>query len=278
MIKFALVGHPLSHTISPLIYKKIFEMAKIKGDYRIFEIPTRRLFYNICSELLENGYDGINVTIPYKVDAFYLSELKSDVVLRTQNANFLYLSEGKIASENTDYFGLEGSIRDHISSKRKAAAVIGYGGAARTCMTLLKDLSFERIFVVVRNKERALKSLKDFLQSFSRANIILIENPEEVLDELDLLVNATPAGMYPNVNELPFGSDLILKVSQDGMVLDLIYNPKETLLLKMAKERGIKVSNGLKMLVYQAVNAIEKVADINIDKDKLYISVENEYE
>lgn len=278
MIKFALVGYPLSHTLSPFIYKKIFEMANIEGEYRVFEIPSRRLFYNVCPGLLESGYKGINVTIPYKVDAYFLSELKSNIVLRTQNANFLFLSEKKIASENTDYYGLKGSFIGHLPSKRRSAVIIGYGGAARTCMTLLEDLGFEKIFVIIRNKEKALKSLKDFLNSFTKAKINLVENPEKISDTLDLLINASPAGMFPNVNELPFGSDLILKVSPDGMVFDLIYNPKETLLLKIARERGIKVLNGLKMLVYQAVNAIEKVVDINIDKERLYKTVEYEYE
>jgi len=196
-MKLGLLGYPLGHSFSPKIFSIIFEETGTKGTYSLIEIPQRRLFYYFAIEALQNGYDGFNVTIPYKVDAYNLAEARTEAALRVKNANFIYLKHGKIVADNTDYYGFSKSLQRMNLSKAKKAAVIGYGGSARTVICVLEDLGFENVYVVARNPEKARKVLADFI---TKGKIELLANPAEFKAELDLIVNATPAGMYPETD------------------------------------------------------------------------------
>lgn len=277
-MKFALLGYPLSHTFSPKIFGKIFEIAGIEGEYHVVELPTRRLFYHAVCELLESGFDGLNVTIPYKQDAFLLAERRSQTASRTMNANFIYKENGLIRAENTDYWGLRKSIESEIELKNLAGAVIGYGGAAQTSSVLLSDLGFEKIFVIARNPEKAEKAFNAIKNTNKASEFVIISDAGAMDTEIDILINASPAGMYPKVNELPHGSEAVFKLRTGGVLVDLIYNPKKTKLMEIAEKRGLKALNGLKMLVYQAVNAFEIIADKKVSAGDILIWLEKQYE
>lgn len=264
MYKFGLIGYPLGHTFSPKIFEQIFKEAGVNGVYRIFEIPTRRLFYQTCIELLTNGFHGLNVTIPYKIDAYYLAEEKEIEAVKCQNANFLYLKDGVPVAANTDYEGLRETIKNELKLHSGSAAIIGYGGAARTSAAVLDDLGINTIYFVVRDLKKAKYALQDHSGNL-KAEVNIVENPASVASQLDILINASPAGMFPDVEKLPHGHELLNNVLPDGMVVDLIYNPPETKLLQLARKNSLKTKNGLYMLIVQAVKSFEKVADIKIE-------------
>lgn len=272
-MKLALLGYPLKHTLSPFIFEKIFKAAGIEGSYHAIEVPSKRLFYHLVPELLSSGYAGLNVTIPYKVDAFTIADEKSEIVKRTLSANFLYMKDLSIVAENTDYFGLKESLEELEVDSKNAACVIGYGGAARTCLTLFSDLGFKSIYVIARNPEKAKVSLKEVVKKLT-SKVFVVSEVSEIIESLDLLVNASPAGMHPKIKELPHGFEALQKVSKKGAVLDLIYNPRETVLLAEAKKKGLKTMNGLKMLIVQAVKAFEIIDDKKIDAEFLMRQVE----
>jgi len=273
-MKFALLGYPLGHSLSPEIFREIFNEAGVKGSYYLVEIPNRRLFYAFASDALKDGYVGLNVTIPYKIDAYYLAEDKTEIATRVKNANFLFLKNNRLTADNTDYYGFLNSVKNLLSFKAQKAAVIGYGGSARTVICALKDLDYKEIYVIARNVERAKDRLKDFL---SDGTIRIISRVDEFRDEIDLIVNASPAGMYPHTEVLPFGAELISCLGPHGLVYDLIYNPPETKLLKEAKIKGFKTMNGLEMLVLQAVKSFMNVSDIEINEINVLKRIMKDY-
>lgn len=273
-MKFALLGYPLGHSLSPEIFREIFLEAGVKGSYHLIEIPSRRLFYSFASEALKDGYSGFNVTIPYKIDAYYLAEDKTEIAARVKNANFLFLKDGKLTADNTDYYGFLNSVKKQITFEPVRAAVIGYGGSARTVICALKDLGFEEIYVVARNVKKAKRKLEDLLR---KGSVKIIGEADEFRGEIDLIVNASPAGMHPHTDVLPFGAELISNLRDDGLAFDLIYNPPETKFLKAAKTRGCRTVNGLEMLVFQAVKSFKNVSDIEINETNILKRVMNCY-
>lgn len=270
LFKACLLGFPLTHSYSPRIFKKFFELSGIEGDYRAIEVATKRMFYISVSELLNSGYKGINVTIPFKKDAYIYAEKKSAVAKKCGSVNLLYLDSQKyIFGENTDYYGFADSLSNSIDlSSIETACVIGTGGSARTVINVLYDIGVRKIFVSSRS-EKSFKILIEDLLSDVKSRIVPVENIEKKKISFDILVNCTPAGMYPNIDELPSGFNLIDHVRNGGLVYDLIYNPEKTMLLKLAEERGLRIKNGWEMLILQALKTFEILADKKLEKSEV---------
>lgn len=275
MYKLGLIGFPLTHSKSPLLFKIFFEIAGISGEYRLFEIPSRRLFYWTASEVFASGFSGINVTVPYKPDAFYFAEKKSDIALRTQSVNLLYFKDSLIIGENTDYFGFSESLKTLDSLKiTKKAAVIGAGGSARTILAALIDFGFEKIYITARSIKKA-HLLASQYANHSSSEMIVIDPDDKINSELDIVINCTPAGMFPDVDQLPQGFQLLNFVRKGGAAYDLIYNPQKTKFLKEAEKRSLRIKNGWEMLVLQALKTFEIITDIKLDIKIVLRELEN---
>lgn len=162
--------------------------------------------------------------------------------------------------------------------KTLTGAVIGYGGAAQTSSVLLFDIGFRKVFVIARNVAKAEKIFEPIQKSIQKAEVAVVSSSDAIDVELDVLINASPAGMYPRVDELPHGFEAVSKLGPHGVLVDLIYNPKKTKLMLLAEDRGIKALNGLKMLVYQAVNAFEIVADKKVNAEEILSWLERQHE
>jgi shikimate dehydrogenase len=252
---YGLLGESLKHSISPLIHSIIFTELNIEGNYELFEIEKEEV-ENTINKFKNIGVGGINVTIPYKkVIMKSLDEITSEAK-KIGAVNTICFKDKKSIGYNTDYAGFGMMLtKNNIDIKMKKAVVLGSGGAAKAVIQYLIDSEIGEITVVSRgaNKIKDIHNNKEY-------NIISYEEVSRMHDK-DLIINCTPCGMYPNVDNCPVEKSDIDKFST---AIDLIYNPKETLFLKYAKQLDMKAVNGLYMLIGQAVCAQELWHDIKI--------------
>ncbi len=231
-----LLGRKLGHSYSPQIHAMLGSYG-----YALFEKEPEAL-----EDFLKNGnFTGLNVTIPYKKDVIpFLDEL-SDRAKRLGTVNTIVRKpDGRLIGHNTDYFGFETMLADSgIDVQGKKALVCGSGGASNTAVAVLREHGAHVVIL-------------------SRSGPDNYQNLERHTDAA-LIVNATPVGMYPNVDGAAI-EDLSLFPKLEG-VLDLIYNPARTKILLAAEKQGLKTENGLKMLVAQAKESAEWFTGAKID-------------
>ncbi|MCL4407014.1 MAG: shikimate dehydrogenase [Thermotogae bacterium] len=234
MKKYAIIGEHLGHTISPSIYNALFKRIKIDATYGIIEIPKANFDRDV--EEMTKMLDGFNVTIPYK--EMILPHLKafSDDAKSMMAVNTVDLS---MTGFNTDWQGFYESIKN-VDLKGDSAFIIGAGGAAKAVCFALKKMHM-KIYVKDRTPSKILELKKLFG--------VNLEDP--LFENVAIVINATPLGMYPNVDDIP---DIDLKkFTKDCVVYDLIYNPAPTKFLKYASTIGLRTIDGYKMLVNQAI-------------------------
>jgi len=242
--KYGLIGKKLSHSLSPKIHDLLFGEMGIPGQYDLVEASPEEL-PGLLERLKSLGYRGVNVTIPYKKDIMPYLDSLSDEAAHIGAVNTICLTEG-YRGYNTDYDGF-GMALEVCGAKTQGArcAVLGSGGAARAVVAYLKDHGAATITLVSRDPESAVQKFPGLagisLDAFSARGY-------------DLVINTTPVGMYPDVDRSPLRKD---QLDGAGFVMDLIYNPEKTVLLRYAEELGIRHDNGLYMLVAQAFRAEE---------------------
>lgn len=254
---YGLIGEKLGHSISPEIHNKIFEKTNYKGRYYIFEIEKENLANAFKGfKLLKIG--GLNVTIPYKTTVMSLMDYISPEAKEIGAINTIRFKDGKCLGYNTDYYGF-GYMLDKagVDPKGMNAYVLGAGGATKAIIKYLVDSEVSSLTIVSRNKEKTM--LND---DFKKYKVISYDEISSVSNG-DIVINCTPCGMHPNIDESPISKDLVAKFK---VALDIIYNPSETLFLKYARELGLKSENGLSMLVGQAVYAQEIFRGEKLDK------------
>lgn len=252
---FGLIGEKLGHSISPAIHLKLYKILKMEASYDLFEIEKQNLEADFKA-LIGKGIKGFNVTIPYKVDIMkYLDEV-SVQACKIGAVNTICFEKDKIIGHNTDYHGFGRMLqKNEIPVNDKKIVVLGAGGAAKAVIQFFIDNGAKEVLLVSRDVKRAEESFKEVK--------IIDYNELKLLKQGDIIVNCTPCGMYPKIENSPVDETCIGKFSS---AVDLIYNPKETLFLKFAREKGIKTVNGLYMLVGQAIAAEELWNNIIIDE------------
>ncbi len=250
-MKLGLIGEKLGHSQSPAIHTKLFQLLGIQGSYDLIEM-NRRDVPNELIRLKREGYTGLNVTIPYKVDVM---PLLADIAHEAQvigAVNTIYMTSEGDFGYNTDYSGFGRSL-DHagIAVQDKECVVLGTGGAARAIVKCLYDKGAGTITIASRNPLE-----KTEFAAFAKKLKGCMVSYEELADKKDgdVLVNCTPVGMYPNVDASPVPETV---AAMYPAVVDLIYNPKTTRILQYAQKQGAKTLNGMYMLVAQAIGSEE---------------------
>lgn len=227
-MRAGLLGRKLMHSFSPQIHHML-------GDYGydLFEVEPEQLE----TFLLSDRFDALNVTIPYKKAVIpYLGEISADARAIGSVNTIVRRSGGILVGDNTDAAGFSGMIRRlNLDPKGKKALVLGSGGASVTCVHVLKSMGARDVRIISRT---------------GADNYDNIENHADA----QILVNATPVGMYPENDRCALD---IARLPKLEAVLDLIYNPSRTRLIQSAMERGIPALGGLYMLVEQARKAAE---------------------
>ena len=236
MKHYALIGEHLGHSLSVPIHQAVYEKLGIDADYRLIEIPkdgfdehVRRLFAEL---------DGFNITIPYKQDIMHLIDTIEPVAAQMGAVNTVTCRDGKNTGANTDAPGFEQMLRYHgINPEGKPCFVLGTGGASKAVIAALKGMGAASVTCVSRTAREGVITYQELPEAFS-----------------GILVNTTPSGMWPKVDGCPIDPDILPAVLKkaDG-VADVIYNPSETVLTRMAKEAGVPACTGLYMLIAQAV-------------------------
>ena len=254
MYKIAILGYPIKHSLSPKIHNYWLKEMKINGKYTAIKTPIKNLEKTI-KNLSNKGYKGLNLTIPLKEEALKYINRKNKIVNIIGAANVLIFSKkGCVEGKNTDVYGFKKSILKLVKNKRKEIAiVIGSRGAARAIVYVIIQMSYKKIIIYNRTKKNAEIIKKDLLKKHSsklqtKINCENLKKIKNNIKKTNLLINTTPMGMknFPNLN-----ID-IKDLRRDAAVFDLIYNPLETKLIKESNRRGIKNTNGLDMLIYQA--------------------------
>lgn len=262
---FGLIGEKLGHSFSPMIHSIILEKLNIDGHYHLFEIERENLI-KACTGLKYLGVKGVNVTIPYKVEVMKALDHISDEAQKIGAVNTISFRNNEAYGFNTDYYGF-GMLMDkyQINITGSSAVVLGTGGAANSVIHYLKDRGIKKITAASRDVESAHKRIKD-------ADICTY-NEIQYLKGYDIIINCTPCGMYPKTDACAVTFETLKRFSY---AVDLIYNPHQTLFLKMAAEMGLKAVNGLYMLVGQAVKAQQIWNEISIPDewvDEIYMKV-----
>jgi shikimate dehydrogenase len=236
--KYGLIGKKLSHSFSKTFFENKFQTLNIDSVYRNFELETIPQIEDIFSD---SEVVGLNVTIPYKETVIpFLDEL--DESAKSVGAvNCIHIKNGKHIGYNTDVFGFRQMIKPFLESHHERALILGKGGAAKAVAHVLKELGLA-VFFVSRNP----KDEDDFLYQ---------EVNEAMIRSCGIIVNTTPLGMFPDVENAPAIPYEFL--SDKNLVVDLIYNPKETLFMKKAKSFGANAINGETMLHQQAEKSWE---------------------
>tara|TARA_B110000444_G_scaffold242092_1_gene259087 strand:- start:1683 stop:2507 length:825 start_codon:yes stop_codon:yes gene_type:complete len=255
--KFALIGKPISHSISPALHNFWFKKYKIAAKYFLLEITEDKI-EGIINKIRKKEIKGINVTIPYKKTVVpYLDEIINDAE-KTSSVNTIYLDDrNRLIGENTDVYGFEKTLTNQLEKNLsgKDVLILGAGGVTSSIIYVLKKLKVKNIFI----SNRSVKKTEEIKKTFSFINIILWEQKTEKIKEIDLLINATSLGTK---NELDF-PQMFLNFKKNLIYYDLVYNPAQTKLMKHFIKNNIKVFNGLEMLIYQGQKAFNLWNKIN---------------
>lgn len=247
MHRFCLIGYPLGHSISPQIHRRLFELSGIDGCYELHEVAPGTLKESIPAL---RGYDGFNITIPYKQQIIPLLDGLSSGAAVYGAVNTVVCRDGTLTGYNTDAEGFLRALADadiHLSGR---VLLCGTGGVAH--MAAVEALRHScALTVASRNPVKSATFTADLSRSFPQCHL---EN-RPLSDPgagYNLIVNGTPAGMYPHPEGCP-----VPAAALDGSkaVFDAVYNPLETVFLKEARARGLKAQGGLSMLVWQAAAA-----------------------
>src|SRR3989339_1269303 len=251
---YGLIGNPVSHSISPIIHNTLFREMNFNSIYVPFKVDTIGDFMREFRKLDIKGY---SVTIPHKETVISHLDAVDPVAKKIGAVNTIVNMDGQLVGYNTDCEAaikvLEGvnqvcsrgerpfALTKDVHLRGKKVTLIGAGGVARAIAFGLKECEAQ-ITIINRNYARAQSLARD-VGCLARK----YDDPQAF--DTDILINATPVGMYPNINETPIDKD---KLKSSMIVFDTIYNPIETKLLKDAKAQGCRIASGLSMFVHQA--------------------------
>lgn len=259
MIKTALIGHPLGHSLSGVIHSAGYKSVGIEGKYDVIDVPPEKLKETI-EHLKKDGYSGFNVTIPYKVDVKKQLSLWDMLVDYAGCTNCVRIKpNGEMYGYNTDIYGFTEAIPENMRTglEGKKALILGNGGAARAVAVALVMMKVSQIDFRVRSLEKS-SDLKDLMNTkFKKINCQMIQTLTDV-SEYSIIVNTTPLGTIgDNKDKMPIATSLLEKADNSVIIYDLVYNPTETTFIKTAKDFGFYTIGGLDMLVYQAQKAFK---------------------
>jgi len=246
MKKFAVIGNPIKHSLSPALHNWVFKSLGIDAEYE-----KKRVFQNqlagIISDLHCGKQDGINVTIPHKGNIMqYLDEINP----RAKSigaVNIIMKNGNKLVGNNTDWFGLTMALKKNgIDPSGKEVIVLGAGGAARSIIFAIKQSGVKNIVLLNRTLKKAEKLQDEIVFPSS------LEDSVMVIKNDSIIINTTSVGMQSEQSPLDLGL-----LHENQILIDVIYTPFETAILKFGKKMGAKTLNGLDMFIFQALASMD---------------------
>lgn len=251
----AIIGDPVEHSLSPIMHNAAFKKLGLNLVYVAFTVTSTELKDSVLGAK-SLGLKGLNVTMPHKSAVIhYLDEV--DLSVKSIGAvNTILCNHGRLIGYNTDGTGAMIALQENgVDFEEKKMVILGAGGAAKAiAYQATQDVGELVILNRTAGKAKKLAEMLKGLGAKVKAGTLSLDNLNDELSTTNILVNATSAGMYPNIESSPVPSGLL---HSDLCVMDIIYKPLETKLLKDAKSAGAKVVSGLEMLLYQGAIAFE---------------------
>jgi len=248
---YCVIGNPIKHSLSPYLHNLSFKLNNISAVYSSFEVKDIEKFIDCVRSL---PIMGISVTIPYKETVMkFLDEIDKEA-LEIGAVNTILNKDGKLIGYNTDGRGAILSLCEKTTLHKKNVLILGYGGSAKAISYSLLKEGINSLTISGRNKEKA-NSLISYLKKIKPINISFLsiyekEALKKEISKVDIIINTTPVGMFPNVDFSPLFEDCFVG---NRIYMDIVYNPLETKFLKLARGRGGETITGEKMFVYQAI-------------------------
>jgi shikimate dehydrogenase len=250
-------GFPIKQSKSPVIHGYWLKQLGLNGHYKAVELKEDGFAAFLASiKSGELDFEGGNVTMPFKEEAFKRVDHLDDIAKKIGAVNTIYKKDGQLWGSNTDGYGFSANLDDFSSDwkpkpgQNKRAVVLGAGGASRAILYALADLGFKEVLLFNRTFERAKGLELQFggpIQACDMADI------DEGLQNADLFVNTSSLGMHgTDVPDLDFAN-----MAKGGLVTDIVYSPLKTKFLQNAEQQGIKIADGFGMLLHQAVPGFE---------------------
>lgn len=251
MKRACVIGWPVAHSLSPIIHGYWLKEHALEGEYVKQPVEPGN-FERFFKDLSANGFIGANITVPYKVEAHRLCELRDDAATAIGAVNTVWLEGGRLAGSNTDAYGFAANLDSESPAWDQGgpAVVIGAGGAARAIVWALVDRGFTDVRIVNRTEARA----DELAAAFPPARAFGFDRISDALKDAALVVNSSTLGM---AGAAPLNADLSV-IGSNAVVCDIVYHPLETELLKQARRGGWKAVDGLGMLLHQAVPGFAK--------------------
>lgn len=236
MKTFGLIGKNISYSFSRTYFTEKFKKENIDAKYYNFDLEEINQFRDVIKEM--PNLQGLNVTIPYKQEIITFLDDLAPEAKEIGAVNTIKVNGNRLIGYNTDYIGFSESIQPLLKSHHNKALILGTGGASKAIAYALKKLGIEYKFVS---------------RSSGKGKLGYDDLSEEIIKDHNIIINTTPVGTFPDVEEYP--KFPVKYLTKNHLVYDLIYNPEITQLLALAKKQGATIKNGLKMLELQAESA-----------------------
>ncbi len=250
----AVIGNPISHSLSPKLHGHWLKQYGLQGEYTAIHVTEDQL-ESTLRRLPEQGFVGINVTIPHKVDVLRYADQVTDRATLIGAANTItFKQDGTVLADNTDGYGFIANLRQGApewDAKRGPAAIFGAGGAARAIIVALADAGVPEILLSNRTRPKAEALKAEF---GTRIQVVDWVQAGTMLETAMTVVNTTSLGM---AGAQPFKVDMAA-LRPDAVVTDIVYKPLQTDFLKAANAKGCVTVDGLGMLLHQGVPGFER--------------------
>ncbi|MBP6179376.1 MAG: shikimate dehydrogenase [Anaerolineales bacterium] len=270
MIQLGLIGYPLGHSLSPKIHTAALKAVGLQGNYSLFPIhpDDKQGLRDLLAHVRSGEIHGLNVTIPHKQNVIEFMEELTPTANVIGAVNTIYMRENKLIGDNTDAPGFLADLKQVSNSSfttPHSALVLGAGGSARAVVYALCNDGWN-----VTLAARRIEQAQQLSHSFGKYDLQLSTFDLQPAT-FNLIVNTTPVGMTPNPDHSPLPENLSLPAN--AFVYDLVYNPRETKLVREARAQGLNASTGLGMLIEQAILAFEKWTGRIPPRDVLFDAV-----
>jgi shikimate dehydrogenase len=272
--KLGLIGYPVSHSLSPKLHSAALKACGLEGEYSLFPIAPddKQALKDLLDRVRSGEITGLNVTIPHKQNVIEFLDELTPTAKSIGAVSVIYMKDSKLIGDNADVPGFLSDLHRFLFNRqseivsRKSALVLGAGGSARAVVFALLNDGWN-----VTLAARRIEQAQQLTSSFPNYHLPITNLSTFQLSNLQLIVNTTPLGMTPNIDQSPLEN---LSLPSNAFVYDLVYNPRETKLVRDARSQGLNATTGLGMLIEQAALSFEIWTGYNSAREIMRASIE----